>query len=117
MSFMDKLKAGAQEAATKAKEATSQAQSKMEQSQIRKKIDENAKQLGYLIFRERTQGTPAGSEADQLVTDMQALEAQLAAEAASSAAPQAVAPAEGQEAAAPPPSTSASEPTSGDFKL
>jgi hypothetical protein len=120
MGFLDKVKSAAQDVAQEAKKATATAQSKMEQSQIRKKINEAAEKLGYLIYRERTGGTPAGAEADQLVSEMTSLEAQLQEEAAS---PQAAA---GAEAApdtsapsppTPPASTSASEPTSGDFKL
>jgi hypothetical protein len=88
MGFMDKVKAAAQDVAAEAKQATSKAQSKMEQSQTRKKIDDLAKQLGYLVFREKTQGTPAGTDADKLIADMGELERQLAeSQAASTEAP------------------------------
>ena len=120
MGFMDKVKAAAQDVATQAKAATATAQDKVEQAQTRKKIDENAKKLGYLIHRERTQGTAAGAEADALVAEMTALETQLAAaEAAAPVAPAAEAPVSHTDAspATPPPSTSSSEPTPGDFKL
>jgi hypothetical protein len=79
MGFMDKVKAAAQDVASEAKQATAKAQTKMEQSQTRKKIDDLAKQLGYLVYREKTQGTPAGADADKLVADMGELEQQLAA--------------------------------------
>ncbi|MEA2435129.1 MAG: hypothetical protein QOG54_2586 [Actinomycetota bacterium] len=79
MGFMDKVKAAAQDVASEAKKATASAQDKMEQSQIRKKIDEAAKKLGYLVYAERTQGTPAGAEGDALVTEITSLEAQLEA--------------------------------------
>ena len=130
MGFMDKMKSAAQDVSQQAKKATSQAQTKMEEGQVKKKMDETAKNLGYLYYRERTQGTPAGSEADTHVSELQGLEqklqelqAQSAAEAA--AAPQAPAsateagPAPTTSAAPPPstPSTSSSEPTGGDFKL
>ena len=59
MGFMDKMKAAAQDAAGQAKKATAQAQKKMEEAKVRKKMDESAKKLGYLIYRERTEGTPA----------------------------------------------------------
>ena len=124
MGFMDKVKAAAQDVATQAKAATATAQDKVEQAQTRKKIDENAKKLGYLIHRERTQGTAAGAEADALVAEMTALETQLAAAAAAPVAPAAEAPishtdasTEASTSATPPPSTSSSEPTPGDFKL
>ena len=92
MGFMDKVKAAAQDIATDAKKATSSAQSKFEQSQTRKKIDDLAKQLGYLVYREKTQGTPAGTDADAFIADMKALEEQLA----QSQAPPDAAPAEGE---------------------
>ena len=128
MGFMDKVKSAAQDAATQAKKATSQAQTKMEESQVRKKMDETARNLGYLVYRERAQGTPAGAQADTYVSELQGLEAQveqLQAQAAvespetpPSAAPeQGAAPAGPAQPAAQPPSTSSSEPTSGDFKL
>jgi len=85
--FMDKMKSAAQDVATQAKAATATAQEKVEQAQTRKKIDENAKKLGYLVHKERTQGATAGAEADALVAEMTALEAQLAAAAAAPAAP------------------------------
>jgi hypothetical protein len=78
MGFMDKVKAAAQDVASEAKKATSTAQTKIEQGQTRKKIDDLAKQLGYLVYREKTQGTPAGTDADKFIADMTALEEQLA---------------------------------------
>jgi septal ring factor EnvC (AmiA/AmiB activator) len=130
MGFMDKVKAAAQDVTQQAKTATSSAQSKMEESKLRKQADEAAKKLGYEIYAERTSGTPAAN-ADALVTEIQGLEGQITsmrqqAEAAA-AAPEAEAPAEQAAPApaqspeatptSPPPSTSSSEPTSGDFKL
>ncbi|HYN36564.1 MAG TPA: hypothetical protein VEV82_06260 [Actinomycetota bacterium] len=127
MGFMDKMKSAAQDAATQAKKATSSAQTKMEESQVRKKLDEAAKKLGHLIYRERTQGTPAGTEADTTIAEMQGLEQKIqelqAQAAAGDQAPAGQAPAAQPGPAsptaetAPPPSTSSSEPTGGDFKL
>ena len=102
MGFMDKVKAAAQDVAAEAKQATVKAQTKMEQSQTRKKIDDLAKQLGYLIYREKAQGTPAGADADKLIADMGELEKQLAdSQAAETAATEA-------------PAAPASEPAGGD---
>jgi hypothetical protein len=120
MGFMDKVKSAAQDAATQAKAATSQAQSKIEETQTKKKMDDVAKQLGYQIFAERTQGTPA-ADADRLLEEMKGLEAALAAaaqpqaQAPATPAPDAGAPVTHTDAA--PASTSAAEPTAGDFKL
>ena len=119
MPFMDKLKQAASDVATQAKSATAQAQTKIEQGQTRKKMDETAKKLGYLVYRERAFGEPA-AEADQLVTDITALQAELDAEGtqATESAPEATpaAPVASGAEMTPPP-TSASQPTSGDFKL
>lgn len=78
MGLMDKVKKAATVTAEAAKKGAGQAKDKVEQHQLRKKADENAKLLGYLVFRERTQGAPAGAEADRLVSEISALEAQLA---------------------------------------
>ncbi len=132
MGFMDKVKAKAQEAATEVKKGTGQVQEKLEQAQLRKKMDELAKQLGYAVYGERAKGTPAGADLDRLVGEMTALDDQLqsfvtaeATAAGPGAGETAAAPPGPAEtaappaapSAAPPPSTSASEPTSGDFKL
>ena len=135
MGFMDKMKAAAQDAATQAKKATSSAQTKMEEGQVRKKMDESAKKLGYLVYRERNEGTPAGTEADTLVGEMKGFEQKIAElQAAAQAESQAATPPPAQEGAPQPgpaapaapaaetppastPPTSASEPTGGDFKL
>ena len=126
MGFMDKVKAATQDVAAQAKTATATAQSKMEQAQLKKKMDEAARQLGYLIYKERTQGTPSGAEGDSLVSDIAGYEAAIAAEATKTASDQSPAgqtgtaatpPAAAEQPVAPPPSTSASEPQSGDFKL
>jgi hypothetical protein len=121
MGILDKVKAAAEKAAAEAKKGTAQVQSKIEHGQVRKKADEAAKQLGYLIVAERTHGVPAGEDADRLVQEIQALQAQLEAEGPpeeSGAASDSETPAASQSApAAPAPPTSASEPTEGDFKL
>ena len=138
MGFMDKMKSAAQDAATQAKKATSQAQTKMEEGQVRKKMDESAKNLGYLVYNEKTKGTPSGGQLDTYVGEMQGLEQkiqELQAQAAAAQAQQAQAaqPAPGAAAPGPgpvptdpaapttpppsTPSTSSSEPTGGDFKL
>jgi hypothetical protein len=132
MSFLDKVKAAAQDVGTAAKKGTAQIQGKIEQGQLRKKADDAARQLGYLIVRERTDGTPAGEEADRLVQEIVGLEAQMKAEAEATAQAAAEADAQAAAAAAPPTAadpapaaplppppmpSSASEPVEGDFKL
>lgn len=80
MGFMDKVKQTASEVAAEAKKGAGQLKDKRDDSQLRKKGDDLAKQLGYLIYKERRKDTPAGDEAERLITEMAELEAQLEAE-------------------------------------
>ena len=117
MGFMDKVKSAAQDAAVQAKAATQQAQTKIEQTQLGRQKDDKAKQLGYAIYKERTEGV-AATEAEQLIAEIKELDARIAAEG--QAAPQTAQQVSGDAPATPPTnqvSTNASEPTSGDFKL
>lgn len=77
MGILDKVKQVAGEVGTAAKKGAGQVQSKVEQSQTRKKADEAAKRLGYLIVKERMGGTPGGEEAEKLVAEVVELEKQL----------------------------------------
>jgi hypothetical protein len=114
MGLMDKVKAAADKAVTEAKKGTAQVKGKIEDAQLRRKADDAAKRLGYLVVKERTEGAPAGEEADRLVEEIKALEVEIAAEA------------EGGESLAAPEATlsepeatpgTASEAAPGDFKL
>ncbi len=78
MGLLDKAKAAAGKVAEEAKKGTAQVQDKVGQAQTRKKADDLAKQLGYLIVKERGGGEPADEEADRLVGEIQALEGKLA---------------------------------------
>lgn len=83
MGFMDKLKEAAQDVATEAKKATAQGKTKLDQMQTRKKADDAAKRLGYLIRAQRARGVAAGAEVDRLVAEITQLEDEIAeAEAA-----------------------------------
>ena len=123
MGFMDKVKSVASDAANQAKVATSSAQTKIEQSQLQSKMDGLAKQLGYAVFNERANGTPATGN-DALIEEMRGIQTQIAAlqqpaasETAAPAGDATAPPVTHTDAAPPAPSTSASEPTAGDFKL
>jgi hypothetical protein len=110
MSLLDKAKAAAAKVAEGAQKGAQQVQEKVEQTQTRKKADDLAEQLGYMIVRERSGGESAGSAADDLVSQIVALEAQL------KASPQEISTAPADAAPAPPPAA-ASEPTTGDLTL
>ncbi len=116
MGLLDKAKAAAAQAAAQAQKGAAQLQGKVEQAQTRKKADDLAKELGYLIVRERTDGTPAGPRADELVGQITALEAELQAEAGGGDG-SGETPAGSATPATPAPPTSASEPAAGDFTL
>jgi hypothetical protein len=77
MGLMDRLQGTAQDVADKARKAGIQAQGKLTEVQLRRRMDDAARQLGYLVFRERTLGTPAGSDADTLVEQIRDLEEQI----------------------------------------
>lgn len=116
MGLMDKVKAVAQDAATQAKAATQQAQTKIEQSQLSKKMDDAAKQLGYQLYNERRKGTPA-TEVERLLDEIGELENRIAIEGQAPPAPSSEgtgAPAAVESTNV---STSSSEATNGDFKL
>jgi hypothetical protein len=83
MSILDRARQAAQQVATAAKKGAEQVKEKVEDVQLRRKADDAAKRLGYLIYRERTEGTPAGAEADRLVQEIAALEKQIREEGGS----------------------------------
>lgn len=81
MQWLDKAKQVAGDAA-------SQVRSKLDESQAKRRADEAAKELGYLIHAERTGGAAAGEEVDALVAritealgEIEALEASAVPEA------------------------------------
>lgn len=77
MGFLDKLKEAAQEGVEVAKKGAAAAKDKMEDVQLRRKADDAAKQLGYLVVN----GEASGEEASRLTAEIKDLEAQLAAQA------------------------------------
>lgn len=81
MSILDRAKQAAQQVATVAKKGAEQVKEKVEDVQLRRKADDAAKRLGYLIYRERVEGVPAGEEADRLVKEIDDLERQIREEA------------------------------------
>jgi len=76
-SFMDKVKQAAGGVADATKKGAATAQTKAKIHGLRNKADEAAQKLGYLVHRERSGGEAAGAEADELVTQITELEAQI----------------------------------------
>ena len=111
MGFLDKVKEQAAKAAESAKKGTASVKDKLEDAQLQKKADENAKEIGYLIVKEKTEGAaPPAGEIDRLVAEIVDLRTQI------SEVPEVLQKTEGAVQAESAPAT-ASEPTSGDFKL
>jgi hypothetical protein len=76
--FLDKVKQAAGDVAGAAKKGAGQVQAKAQVHSLRGKADDAAQKLGYLIVRERSEGTGAGAEADELVAQIVDLEKQIA---------------------------------------
>jgi len=121
MGFMDKIKEASQNVAAEAKKATASGKEKLEDMQAKKKMDEAAKKIGYLVYREKIEGAPAGPELDTLVAEMTTHQATIDEDSRqAAAAPDASAGTATPPAAAPPAAPqepTSSEPASGDFKL
>ena len=124
MGFLDKVKETAAKAGEGVKKGTAQVKDKVQDAQLQKKADENAKQIGYLIVAEKTEGTaPPAGEIDRLVVEIVDFRRQIAE------VPEVLQKPEGAVQAESAPATSmeqaataaegapASEPVSGDFKL
>jgi hypothetical protein len=80
MGFLDKVKETAEKAGEGIKKGTASVKDRVADSQLQKKIDENAKQIGNLIVQEKTEGTaPAVGEIDRLVREIVDYRAQIAA--------------------------------------
>ncbi|MBI3648048.1 MAG: hypothetical protein HY240_04785 [Actinobacteria bacterium] len=76
MGILDKVKEAAGTAVEAGKKAADAAKEKVEDVQQRRKIDDLAKQLGYLVVEK---GIAAGEDGDKLVSEIKELEAQMAA--------------------------------------
>lgn len=70
MGLLDKMKATAKEAAGEGRE-------KLEEVALKRKLDAAAQELGYLVFRERTQSVPAGAQLEEVIARMSSLQEQL----------------------------------------
>ena len=92
MSFLDKVKSAAKDAAGQAQKGLGQIQTKVEVTQLRRKANDAAEKLGYLIVKERHEGVPAGADADALVAEIVSLEEQIKQEEASQPPPPPPAP-------------------------
>ena len=76
MGFMDKVKAQAAQVAEKAQEGIKTGQTKVEEAQGRKKGDALLRELGSLVYAQRTGRASDEADADieRIVVDLRALE-------------------------------------------
>jgi YHS domain-containing protein len=78
MGLLDRVKQVVGDATEVAKKGATQVQSMVEHTQVRRRADDAAKQLGYLIFLERHGGTPPpAGQVDRLVAEIAVAEAEL----------------------------------------
>jgi hypothetical protein len=76
--LLDKAKEIAGQGAEAAKKAAETAKDKAGDLQARRRADDLAEQLGYLIVRERTEGTDVAAESQRLVDEIVALQREIA---------------------------------------
>ena len=88
MSLLDKVKETAQKGADFAKEGVKAGQDKLDTMKVEKKIGDLKAELGGLVYAQKTGGAPADADAeiDRVVGEIQAAEAELAADEAADAA-------------------------------
>ncbi|MGD0219326.1 MAG: hypothetical protein ABSC73_02525 [Acidimicrobiales bacterium] len=114
MPFIDRVKAGAAQAAHKAQEAAKAGQAKIDQVQAKREQDAMFRDLGAAVYAQHSGSgdTSTSAEIDRLLVALKEHEEAQAA-AAEAAAADTAPPATGQETA--PPVTG--KQTAGDFKL
>ena len=124
MGFLDKVKETAAKAGEGVKKGATQVKDKVGDAQLQKKADENAKQIGYLIVAEKTEGSaPPAGEIDRLVQEIVDYRRQIAEVPDILQKPEGAAQAESapastmEQKATAAEGAPASEPVAGDFKL
>lgn len=78
MGLLDKAKEIAGQGAEAAKKAAEAAKEKAGDLQAKRRADDLAEQLGYLIVRERTEGADVAAESQRLVDEIVALQKEIA---------------------------------------
>lgn len=78
MGFLDKAKSQATKVAQKAQEGVKVGQEKLEDVQTKRKIDALMRDLGEVVFTQRTGGGESDAEIDRLVGEIRTLQEQAA---------------------------------------
>jgi hypothetical protein len=86
MGLVDRIKDVAGDMGEVAKKGASQMQTKVEQAQVRRRADDAAKRLGYLVYHQRTGAATGGGDVDALIAEIADAEAQIEAARAARAA-------------------------------
>jgi hypothetical protein len=86
MGLLDKAKEIAGQGAEAAKKAAEAAKEKAGDLQAKRRADDLAEQLGYLVVRERTEGADVATESQRLVDEIVALQKEIAEGAGGDAA-------------------------------
>jgi seryl-tRNA synthetase len=87
MSLTDKAKSVGGKAVAEAKKGAAKVQEKVEGVQLRQKANGLAKEIGYLVVKEKSGGRAPAGEIDRLVAEVRSIEDQIKADKASSADP------------------------------
>lgn len=113
MALMDKMKAQAQQLAQKAQEAGKAGQAKMEDAKARRAADGVLRELGAVVYAQRTGTAPANSDAevDRLVAEVKKFETEHGPIGAAAPATDGDAPVDGESSSEP------ETPPEGGFKL
>ena len=79
MGLLDKAKEIAGQGAEAAKKAADAAKEKAGDLQAKRRADDLAEQLGYLVVREHTEGADVAAERERLVAEIVALQLEIVA--------------------------------------
>jgi len=78
MSIVEKIKAGLGKVAEETAEAAEIARIKVEISNLKKKMDEEAKKIGYIIYEKFKKGVPPDPDTIEILKNMENIERQIA---------------------------------------
>jgi len=84
MSLTDRAKEVTGRAVAEAKKGAAKVQGKVESVQLRQKANGLAKEIGYLVVKEKAGEAPPTGEIDRLVSEIRSIEDQITADRASS---------------------------------
>jgi len=78
MSIVEKIKAGLGKVAEETAEAAEIARIKVEITNLKKKMDEEAEKVGYIIYEKFKKGAPPDPDVIEILKNMESIEKQIA---------------------------------------